>query len=100
MSEWKEVWHVWDGNLDADKIIDQNGRTISKNDFNPTSSFRRFKKCGGFNSVVYTTGQKRRRVECVRCEGDGIIFESIGSTDVLVDDCQSCNGKGYTWEYK
>lgn len=78
MSEWKEVWHLWNGSSDL-----------------PFSESIRF--FGGINQiedvVAYSVGEQRRR--CQACGGSKV-SPDLGHG--FEHNCQYCNATG--WEYR
>ena len=82
--EWKEVfYHV--GFSEIAKCIPEDARFVSAN--------------------AYTTGQKRRHVECGTCSGKSKVILTDFWTDngcnrKQMTECPACNGNGYIWEYK
>lgn len=97
MSEWKEVWYVWDGSSPIkhgrETIKSMVNRLGQKKNPKQTIMFNHQGFGAGGEIVAYTLGEKRR--VCGECTGSGKSFED---DDVLGDTCQFCIGTG--WEYK
>lgn len=104
-SEFKEVWYVWDGDINQDMsfILDVTKVRFSDKSYlivDNDSPYRQkpvmWYLWGDWcESGVrfYTLGQKRRRVECERCHGFYVWAGSNG-----IEECVHCN-KGKVWEY-
>lgn len=104
MSEFKEVWYVWDGvhNQPLNKIVDavigidnRVNRVCRRDD---DEKFKNeFLWIDWPIIKMYTLGEKRRR--CVGCGGAGSVELTIkrleGSVFYL---CDTCGGAG--WEYE
>lgn len=81
VNEFKEVWHTRKGQGELPTNV--TGVVFRLDHF----SFP-------WGIVIYTTGDKRRRVDCKRCHASGSVF----AFDTLFK-CDVCKGTGKQWEY-
>jgi hypothetical protein len=93
MSEYKEVWHVWDRQTVIANAVKASG-DVGIADISKDEISLGMLPCDSEFSA-YTTGQMRRRVECDcrKPETECVGLDYDGK-------CTECNGKGYQWEYK
>lgn len=94
MSEWKEVWHVWDE--DIEKL-----RSIHRFLLSDGSEYLHLytAECYPLHAVAYTTGKKRRRVECGKCKNNSHIVWVYCGGYLEYRGCLLCGGTGKVWEY-
>lgn len=101
MSEFKEVWYVWDGKGrpmhagDIEKVLHKDGFLAITIDFPEVNQHdpSLWQHTGRAPDIVsYTTGQKRRRVECP--------YHVLPEPPEHKGTCSVCKGTGKAWEYK
>lgn len=97
MSKWKEVWYVWD--VDVDPVpegyiftaIDEEGDILWWTSGEIKTHMKELKLGMHAGTVVsFTRGEKRRRCVCKKGKG-------VNRFGVIID-CPKCNSTG--WEYK
>lgn len=101
MSEWKEVWyHLPTGkelpsNAEYEIVCGTKVFVIDVFDWGLYCMYQTGMKAQTPFCLVeaYTTGQKRRRVECASC--DDLIEIGAG----VDEECPYCHGTGKVWEY-
>ena len=104
MSEFKEVWFVWDGknrpeSSIVDAVIAKDGQLSRVDRRDDDEHFKNeFLWIDWPNIAAYTLGQKRRSVGCGVCKDSrfkGLIYCG-GYFEYR--KCPHCNGKGYRLE--